>query len=35
MKKFFELYDVYYRDGIKSTEDKTGMVVGATKCIGG
>ena len=26
---------VQYRDGIKSTGDKTGMVVGAMKCIGG
>ena len=32
-KKFFELYE--YRDGIKSTGDKTGMAVSAMKCIGG
>ena len=30
MKKFFE-----YRDGIKTTGDKSGMAVSAMKCIGG
>ena len=35
IEKGRRLFELSYRDGIKSMGDKTGIVVGAMKCIGG